>query len=95
MNKTKRIEISDALHSLFWDCDIRTLSWEKHQNYIVSRVLQEGTWEAIQWLRATLGDHELKQWLINQSGADLDARKLRFWELILDLEPERVNAWIE
>lgn len=94
-SKTQAIELPEALHSLFWDCDFRTLSWEKHRDFIVARILQEGNWQSVQWLRKTLGDASLKQWLIDQEGSGLPAHKLRFWELKLDLDPEMVTAWLE
>jgi hypothetical protein len=95
MNKKKTAELPDFVHRLFWDCDARTLSWEKHIDFIIFRILNEGSWDAVQWLRSILGDDKLKQWLTKRHGAKLDSRKLRFWELILNIDTDMVNEWLQ
>lgn len=92
--KSKVVQLPQKLHALFWDCEIDSLSWSEHRDFIVSRILKDGGWEAVQWLRATIGDSELKLWLIENNGGGLPAQKLRFWELVLDLEPQMVSAWL-
>ena len=95
MNRKKTAEFPDFVRCLFWDCDARMLSWEKHSDFIISRILNEGRWDAVQWLRSILGDHKIKQWLIKRNGPKLDRRKLRFWGLILNIDAEMVNEWLQ
>lgn len=80
---------------LFWDHDFNRLSWDEHRNFIIRRFLQHGSWEAVTWLRAHVGDASLREWLKEHEGGKLSPRQLRFWELVLDIEHQRVNRWIE
>jgi len=79
---------------LFWDCSFEQIRHEPAQPFVVGRVLAEGTWEEIKWLRSTLGDGMIKQWLIDHRGKNISLRQLRFWELILELPPKKVDSWI-
>ncbi len=87
--------LPDRVRSLFWDYDAETLNGEIDRDFIIRRVLTLGDWEAVCWLRARLGDAALRTWIMHQRGAGLSPRQLRFWELILDLPPDEVTAWID
>lgn len=90
----KRPELPVLLRPLFWDYDFRTLTWENDRDLIIARVLAAGTWEAITWLRASLGDQTLREWIEHHHGSGLSPRQLRFWELMLNLQHRQVNAWL-
>lgn len=87
--------IPSELHRLFWDCDPGALHWEEHRDFIVRRVLVEGGWSELSWLRRRLGDRGLAGWLKAQGGGRLSPRQLRFWQVVLDLSPETVDPWVE
>ena len=87
-------KLPDNLKSLFWDCDFSSLDLRAHRNFVIRRILDRGNWQEITWLRKTLGDEAIKQWLLTKSGGGLDPRKLRFWEIILDLPETEVNEWV-
>ena len=80
--------------SYFWDYSLDKLSWGSDRELIIRRLLSEGSWEAVNWLRKRIGDDSLRQWLIAHSGRGLSSRQLRFWSLILDLPERRVSAWV-
>jgi hypothetical protein len=82
------------LEPFFWDYAFHRLSWERDRDLVIARVLEHGDWDAIQWLRARVPAGELRQWIINRQGRGLDARRLRFWELVLDLPHRQVNRWM-
>lgn len=90
--KTKRLPA--RVRRLFWDYELPRLTWKQDRDLIISRVLAVGEWEAVQWVRAHLGDDALRAWLLEHQGAGLSPRQLRFWELILDLPHQQVNAWL-
>jgi len=83
------------VRSLFWEYEADTLNWTEDHDLIVRRVLSEGNHHALRWLREQVGDARLRTWLLEHSGDQLSARQLRFWELILDLPSDRVNAWVD
>ncbi len=68
---------------------------ETDQSLIIQRILTDGSWEAILWLRSQVGDHTLKQWLISHRGRGLSPRQLRFWGLILDLPARQLDTWVQ
>ncbi len=92
-------DIPDALpepvQALFWEYDVDALSWKADRDLIIHRVLTEGDWEAVTWLRARLGDEALRVWIVEREGGALSPRQLRFWQLVLNLPAARVDAWIK
>ena len=88
------LELPDYVTILFWDYDVSALVWERHRSFIIQRVLSTGTLEAVTWLRSRLGDDALRSWLLQHEGRGLSRRQLRFWQLILDLPAQQVDAWL-
>lgn len=99
---TSRSEQSDAktalpehLRELFWEYPFDELSWEEDRDLVIGRVLSRGPWETVQWLRQELGDEVVRGWIERALGRGLSRRQLRFWQLILELPPQEVDAWLE
>ena len=82
------------IRSLFWDLDPRGLRWERDREQIIGRVLAEGSWEAVKWLRNQAGDDALRDWIERHEGRGLTPRQLRFWELIFELPRRQVDEWL-
>lgn len=87
-------KLPDNLRTLFWDCDFASLDLSQYRNFVIRRILDRGNWDAIMWLRHTLGDMAIKEWFITKHGRGLDARKIRFWEVILDMPKADVDEWV-
>ena len=88
-------DLPKALFRFFWDVDPASLSWAEHRDFIVLRLLTAGDLDAYRWIRAGLGDEGLRSWLLSRRGKGLDARRLRFWEIVLDLPAEEVSDWVK
>lgn len=82
------------LRPFFWDRDFRRMSLRSDADFIIGRLLAEGTWDAVKRLRRRLGDEALREWFTRHSGRGLAPRNLRFWEAVLRLDPRKVNIWI-
>src|SRR5262249_47585148 len=82
------------LRPYFWDHNFRKLDWERDRELVVRRILSDGSWPAVQWLRSRLGDDALRDWLRERRGARLSPRQLRLWELVLDLPHREVSGWL-
>ncbi|MBI4492721.1 MAG: hypothetical protein HY690_08030 [Chloroflexi bacterium] len=82
------------LEPFFWDYDFSSLRWESDRDLIIARILAVGDWEALQWLLRQEGKEGLREWIRARRGRGLDARRLRFWELVLDLPRREVNRWL-
>jgi hypothetical protein len=86
--------LPELLRGLFWEYDFDRLSWTSDRDLVLRRVLSEGPWEAVLWLRRRAGDEVLRQWILAHRGRGLDRRQLRFWQLILDLPGDEVDRWL-
>ena len=86
--------LPESLRSYFWDYSFENLSWEKDRELIIRRLLTDGSWDAIAWLRKRVGDGGLRRWLITHRGRGLTLRQLRFWSLMLDLPKHQADAWV-
>ena len=82
------------LRPLLWDYRIEDLRWPTHRDLLIGRVLQSGGTEAIAWLRGVVPDVDLASWIGSRSGHGLDARQLRFWQVVLKLPDADVNGWV-
>jgi hypothetical protein len=88
------VRLSKRLRPLFWDHDFGQLTWEVDSDLIIGRILVAGDWDAIVWLRRLLARPTLQDWLERRRGGGLNARQLRFWELVLGLPRRLVNTWL-
>lgn len=86
--------LPDFLKVFFWDCDFAALSLNERRDFIIRRLLQAGSWDALLWLRAEIGDAELRRWIEQRHGGGLSPRQLRFWQVILGLPRQNVNRWV-
>jgi len=87
--------LPEQLRPFFWDCTFSRLSLTEDRDLIIRRILANGSWDAVRWLRKTLGDPALREWLIAHRGRGLTARQLRFWGLLYDLPARQVNQWVK
>ena len=86
--------LPEELSDLFWDHDFEAINWDEHRDFVIRRVLAEGTWEQICWLRDIAGDDEIRRVIVQRRGRELTPRQLRFWQLIVDLPKRRVDEWL-
>ena len=84
-----------SIEKLFWDMKPHSLSWDRHRDQIIGRVLASGPWETVQWLRSrTGGDDAIRNWIEKRKGRGLSPRQLRFWQLVLGLPAGQVDQWL-
>jgi hypothetical protein len=87
--------LPQMLKSVFWDYPFAKLSWKHDRELIIRRVLANGSWETVRWLRNTLGDDRLRKWLITRQGKGLSARQIRYWALVLRIPQREANIWVK
>lgn len=86
--------IPEHLRQYFWEYDPERLSLDEERHIVLLRLLQPGGMDAVQWLRANVSDDELREMLVRRRGRGVDARRLRFWALVLDLPDSQIDEWI-
>jgi hypothetical protein len=87
--------LPEQLRPLFWDYVFSQLSLVKDRDLVIRRVLSNGSWDAVRWLRKRLGDQALREWLVAHRGRGLTAQQLRFWGVLYDLPTRQVNQWVK
>ena len=90
----QRVKLPGHVLALFWEYPRRELSWPKDAELVIRKVLESGGWDSVKWLLVTVGYSWLKGWMLERRGAGLDPKRLRFWQLALNLPQETVDAWI-
>lgn len=91
---TPGLALPPAIASLFWDCEASSLGWERDRDFGVGRALVSGGWAAGRWVRVQLGDAGLRAWIERHRGRGMSPQRLRFWQLVLDIDPSEVSRWI-
>lgn len=87
-------DLPAELQRYFWDYRPQALSGEERHT-VIARLLQVGGWDAVRWLRASVGDEGLRAFLTRRRGRGIGPKRLRFWGVVLDVPREQVDAWIE
>ena len=91
---TVRSALPKSVRAYFWDYPSIKLSLKSDRDLIIRRILTNGSWNSVQWLRKQIGDSDLREWLVAHRGRGLSPRQLRFWGLVLDIPVRRVNRWV-
>jgi len=86
--------LPDFLGNLFWEYDFADLDRQEDHDLIVGRILTRGSWDAVRWLRREEGEEAIRGWIERTHGRPLDRRRLRYWQLVLDLPGDEVDAWL-
>jgi len=85
MSKVK-IEIPKKMQWLLWSYDIDSLDLEGDKDYIITQVLNYGTWEDLKWLFKVYSEREIKN-VVKKPARGLWFRDvLNFWNLMLNLK---------
>jgi hypothetical protein len=82
------------LGPLFWDTDPGGIDTQTHRDFVIGRILSAGTLDSIRWARSRYGDDVIREWIVRHEGRRLSGHQLRFWETVIGLPAERVNAWL-
>jgi hypothetical protein len=75
----------DEVARLFWDTDPGAVDLERHQDYVMERVMSRGGWVAMRWLRETYPADALADFL-RRKGQRLAPRELAYWSVIAGIE---------
>jgi hypothetical protein len=94
MNVESSRPVPSGLAPLFWDTDPGGVDTELHRDFVIGRILSAGTLDAIRWARSHYGDDVLRDWIVRHEGRQLSGPQLRFWETVIGLPEELVNAWL-
>lgn len=81
-------KVPKKFHRFFWEVDAEKLDTEKSPEYIIGRVLDHGTLDAVKWLRKTYGDDKIREFIAGPRRRGLSKMTINFWHKIYKIKPE-------
>jgi hypothetical protein len=85
-----KLMIPQHLQSFFWEIDAAALDPHEHRSYVIGRILELGTEEAVSWMKATFGEQEIKQVICEDHR--LSPKSATYWALMYQIPTEHVSA---
>jgi len=85
MPQIKR-KIPKKMKWLFWSYDIESLDLKKDKDYIITQVLNYGTWEDLKWLFKIYSEKEIKEVVKNPRRGVWFRKVLNFWTKIFNIK---------
>ena len=82
--------IPSNLRTLFWDTNLDTFTPEAYPDYTIFRVLELGDDAAVQWLRQTFDESEIRRVLMTERR--LSPKSANFWALVYEVPSREVAA---
>lgn len=80
------VKVPKKMQWLFWSCEVGDLNLKKDKYYIISQVLNYGTWEDVKWLFKVYSEKEIKDVIKNPGRGIWFKDVLNFWDLMLNLK---------
>ncbi len=84
----------EFLRPLFWDTDVSAIDPVDHRDFILGRILSAGPLDVLRWARKEFGDDAIREWIVRHEGRQLSTRQIRFWETVIGLPGDKVDAWL-
>jgi hypothetical protein len=82
--------IPGSLQTLFWDTNLDTFAPEAYPDYTILRVLELGDQTAVNWMRQTFSEEEIRRVL--KSEHRLTERSATFWALVYGIPSREIAA---
>lgn len=81
-----QVKIPSKMKWLFWSYDTKSLDLRSDKDYIITQVLNYGTWEDLKWLYRTYSEKDIKATLKKPGRGLWFKRVLNFWLTIFDIK---------
>ena len=84
------MKLPKKFQKYFWEVDAEKLDCKKHPEYVASRILEYGDFEANSWLLKNVEKRIIKNILLKRRG--LSARTRSFWSVLFNIPK---GLWLE
>ncbi len=78
--------LPNFLQSTLWSYDVSVLDIDRDQKYIITQILNHGTWKQVQWLLKTYPLSDMKKALMNPAKGRWFEDALNYWLILLNLK---------
>ena len=96
-------KVPKKFHRFFWEIHAEKLDTDESAIYIMKRILDHGTLEAVQWLCKTYGNDKIKELVSGPRRRGLSKKTINFWHKIYKIRleectpifsiPDRLKFW--
>jgi len=76
--------LPDNAKTLFQEVKIDSLDLKKHRDFIVSRIIEDGTFGDVKWLRENYSDEDITE--VVKKARNISRSTASYWQLILNIE---------
>jgi len=90
--KNKKFKILQKLQKVLWSYDVRDLDLKKDKKYIITQVLNYGTWEDIKLLYKLYSEKDIKEVVKNPRRGVWFEKVLNFWTLMFNVRLKK-DVW--
>lgn len=80
-----------AVQAALWSYDADALDPARDRDLIITNVLAHGTYEAVQWLRATYTETEIRATFESSLASLWSPKTLCYWSLMLHTTPRNTS----
>ncbi|MCS7048188.1 MAG: hypothetical protein NZ483_02680 [Verrucomicrobiae bacterium] len=78
--------LPDEVRPLMWDVDPAQIRLDQHRNFILDRVLEYGTMDAVRWAERTYGRGGIREYFLARGQRVLSQKTQAYRRLILQLD---------
>jgi len=78
--------LPNFLKVFFWSYDFYRLDKKKDKRLIIKNILEYGNKEAVNWLRKTYSEDEIKNTIKNSVKTEWSKKSLNYWSLIYEVQ---------
>ena len=88
------IPLPPFLHTFFWDYDPGALDVQQHAYFVMERLMERGSWEAMQWLLTSFSSQERYAFLQSRGRRVLTPTALNYWAIMSDTPETLRRQWL-
>ena len=79
------------LRPYFWETDLARISWQRHESYIIERVIEYGDDRAIHWLKANFTPARIAR--VVKTSRAISPNTANLWALILKIPRGKIECF--
>ena len=88
-----KIELPRSVQTTLWSYNTNKLDVKRDKERIIQQTLNNGSLEAVEWLKQAYSKEELQDTIRQSSAGEWSKKSLNYWSLMLDSTPERVGRF--
>jgi hypothetical protein len=88
MSPENKKPIPIQICNFFWEYAPESIDIETHQDLIITRIAEIGSWDSMKWLLKTYSKEQILSFLNKKGIQTLPPRELNYWLLMMGISSE-------